>query len=144
MALPIAPVAALDTAAPNISTGDAVAVAPNAVENTGGNVEFGEGKVESKVVVGDPAAKPAVAPPVVPAAPVIKKNPAADAVARARGQVEAAKARAQAQIDAARARAEQSVAEAHQQAADAQARAAAQSDAARANAASAQADAANR
>lgn len=131
--IPVAPIAALDTATPAISTGDAIASGPGAVENTGGNQQLGTGESTSKVVTGSPAAGP-VAPPAALSAPVVPKNPAGDAVARARALVDAAKSRAQAQIDAARANAERAVEQAHQTAADAQARSAQQSDAARAQA----------
>lgn len=131
--IPVAPIAALDTPSPSISTGDAIAAGPAAVENTGGNVEAGKGETHTKVVVGDPAAAPA-APSAKSLIPPPVKNPAADAVARARALVDAAKARAQAQIDAARAQAEAAVEQAHQAAEDAQARSAQQSAEAKARA----------
>ena len=121
------------SATPAIFTGNANASGGPGVgfENTGGNVQGGKGHSESHAVMGDPAAAPNLAPL---ATPVVPKNPAADAVARARAQVDAARARAQAQIDAARAHAEQAVEEAHQQADDARARSNQQSQDARARA----------
>ncbi len=143
VAFAAAPAAALETGpTPAISTGDAIAVpADGGVQNTGGNVEVGEGEHTSTVVIGDPSAAPALVPgtlAVVPK-PGIAKAPGADAVARAKALVDAAKARAQAQIDAARAAADRAVEQAHQAAADAQAHSQQQSDAARANAAAASA-----
>lgn len=132
--IPVAPIAALDTPAPSISTGDAIAAGPEAVENTGGNVEVGKGETHSKVVVGDPAAAPALPGAKALVAPVVPKNPGADAVARARALVDAAKARAQAQIDAARAQAAAAVEQAHQTAEDAHARSSQQSAEAKARA----------
>jgi NADPH-dependent ferric siderophore reductase len=133
-----APGAALDTGAtPGITTGDAVAVPPEGgLQNTGGNVEVGKGESNSTVVIGDPAAAPALPGvlAVVPKTVAPPKNPASDAVARAHALVEEAKARAQAQIDAARANAERAVDEARRTAEEAQARGQQQSEAARANA----------
>lgn len=126
-----APVA-LNTApaTPAIFTGDATGTGPGiGGENTGGNVQGGLGHSESRTVMGDPSAAPKLAPL---ATPVVPKAPGADAIARARAQVDAARARAQAAIDEARARAEQAAAEARQQADDAQARSRQQSDEARA------------
>lgn len=129
-----APVAALDTPTPNITTGNAIASpSDGSVQNTGGNVEIGTGERSSRTVVGNPAAVPAApaAPSARSIAPVAPKLPGADAVARAKALVDATKARIQIQIDAARAAAERAVAEAKQTATDAQTRSQQQSDAAR-------------
>jgi len=136
-----APVAALDTnPTPEIRTGDAIgSPEEGGFQNTGGNFNLGDGKSESKTVLGDPNAAPA-APSILAVPPVaLPKNPGADAVARARALVDAAKARAQTQVDAARAAADRAVAAAHQQTEEAKANAQAHSDAARANAAAASA-----
>ncbi|MDP1794503.1 MAG: hypothetical protein Q8K63_10250, partial [Acidimicrobiales bacterium] len=112
---------ALNTApaTPAIFTGDATATGPGiGGENTGGNVQGGIGRSESRVVIGDPAAAPAAGPL---ATPVVPKSPAADAVDRARAQVDAARARAEAIIAEARATAEQAQQRAQQQADEAQA-----------------------
>ncbi len=137
LAFTAAPVAAVDSPTPAIVTGDAVAVpADGGVQNTGGNVVVGEGESSSTVVIGDPAAAPAL--PTVPAvvakgAPPAPK-PGTDAVAKARALVDAAKTRAEAQIADARAAAERAVEAAQQSAEHAQAQGQSQSDAARANA----------
>lgn len=128
-----APVA-LNTApaTPAIFTGDATAVGPGiSGENTGGNVQTGHGHSESRVVIGDPAAAPTLAP--VPT-PSVAKSPALDAAARARARVDAARAKADALIAEARARADEAIARARQQAEEAQARGQRQNDEARARA----------
>ncbi|MEY2426804.1 MAG: hypothetical protein QOI61_2376 [Actinomycetota bacterium] len=137
-AFAIAPLAAIDVSSAAVETGDAVADGPGvAIENTGGNVELGTGHSESRVVIGDPASAPAVTPPgallaKTKAAPKLKPvNPAADAVAKAKALVDAARARAQAQIDEARRMAEEAQQKAHDQADEARARSDAQSSEAR-------------
>ncbi|MBA2608361.1 MAG: hypothetical protein H0U92_05460 [Actinobacteria bacterium] len=140
LAFTAAPVAAVDSPTPAIVTGDAVAVpADGGVQNTGGNVVVGEGESSSTVVIGDPAAAPAL--PTVPAVPAVvakgappAPKPGTDAVAKARALVDAAKTRAEAQIADARAAAERAVEAAQQSAEHAQAQGQSQSDAARANA----------
>ncbi len=135
-AFAIAPLAAIDVTNAAVQTGDAVSEGPGlAIENTGGNVEFGAGHSESRVVIGDPASAPAVVPPSAllaktKAAPPRPVNPAADAVARAKALVDEARARAQAQIDAARQQAEEAQQRAHDQSDDARARSNAQAEAA--------------
>jgi hypothetical protein len=144
VAVALAPLSALKADAA-VQTGDAQAGGPGiALENTGGNVEFGTGHSESRVVLGDPAAAPATPAPLarVGGAPAAKTvDPHAAKLAKARALVDAAKARAQAQIDEARRHAEEAVERAHQQAEDAKARSAAQSDAARARSAQSDDDA---
>ena len=134
-----APAAAVGTnPTPSISTGNALAIPANGgVQNTGGNVEIGKGSSTSTVVTGSPAPVASLAPTmpaVVPKTAVAPANPSADAVARARALVAAAKARADAEIAAARARAQQAVDQARATADQAQSRAQSQSDAARASA----------
>ncbi|MEY2419047.1 MAG: hypothetical protein QOG90_1727 [Actinomycetota bacterium] len=125
-AVAASPLAALEADAA-VTTGTAAASGPGiAVENTGGNVEFGVGHSESKVVVGDGAktAAPLAAPNALSAktaAPAVDPN--AGARARAKALVDAARARAQAQIDAARLKAEQAVEQARAQADEARNRA---------------------
>jgi hypothetical protein len=133
----LAPLSAIKADAA-VQTGDANAGGPGiAIENTGGNVELGKGHSESHVVLGDPAAAPAVDPTarLAPGAGAGAKavDPNAAKLAKARALVDAAKARAQAQVDEARRMAEEAVARAHQQAEEAKAHSEAQSDAARAH-----------
>ncbi len=128
-AVAASPLAALEADAA-VNTGTATASGPGiSIENTGGNVEYGVGHSESKVVLGDGGgAAPAIAAPnalSTKAAPVV--DPAASARARAKAMADAAKARAQAAVDAARLRAEQAVEQAQQQADQAKAHAAQQS-----------------
>ncbi len=139
LAFTAAPVAAVESPTPAITTGDAVAVpADGGVQNTGGNVVVGEGESSSTVVIGDPTAAPAL-PNVLPGPAVVAKGappapkPGADAVAKAKALVDAAKARAEAQIAEARAAAARAVEAALQSAEHAQAQAHAHSDVARAN-----------
>jgi cell division septum initiation protein DivIVA len=115
-AVAASPLAALQADAA-VTTGDATANGPGvAVENTGGNVEFGVGHSESKVVIGDGGG---AAPLAVPNGVSTLSKPAVDpnaaAVARAKALVADARARAQAQIDAARLKAEQAVEQAKSQ-----------------------------
>ncbi len=121
------------SATPAIFSGDANASGGPGlgIENTGGNVQGGKGHSESKTVMGDPSAAPTLAPVVTPK---VVQNPGADALARARAQVAAAKAHAQQLIDDARARADAAAAAARQQADDARARSEQQSQDARARA----------
>ncbi len=134
-AVAVAPFAALQAHAA-VETGDATAVGPGVVfENTGGNVEFGTGHSESRVVVGDPASVPA--PPdlsTLSTPRTAPHDPAAAAVARARALVDAARARALAQVEEARRQAEEAAAKARQDSEDARARSDAQSEDARARA----------
>ena len=78
------------SATPAIFSGDANASGGPGlgIENTGGNVQGGKGHSESKTVMGDPSAAPTLAPVVTPK---VVQNPGADALARARAQVAAAK-----------------------------------------------------
>jgi hypothetical protein len=143
VAVALSPLAAVQAEAA-VQTGDASANGPGiAVENTGGNVELGKGHTESRVVLGDPAAGPAVDPTarLAPGAGARAVDPNAAKLARARALVDAARARAQAQVDEARRQAAEAVARAHQQAEDARARSNAQSDGARAHSSSASASA---
>ncbi|HUR78375.1 MAG TPA: hypothetical protein VMZ22_10535 [Acidimicrobiales bacterium] len=132
-AVVLSPLAALEADAA-VNSGPATANGPGiAIENSGGNVEMGEGHSESKVTHGDPKAAPAA--PAAPglgtsSTPAAKPavNPAADKVAKAKALVDAARARAQAQVDAARQHAQQAVEQAHQQADEARSRGDAQSE----------------
>jgi hypothetical protein len=119
-------------ATPAIFTGDAVATGPGINgENTGGNVQGGVGRSESRVVIGDPQAAPVI-PPIV--TPSVAARPAQDAAARARALVDEARAKADAQIAEARARAEAAAEAARQQAEEAHARSMEQSEQSRARA----------
>ena len=137
-----APIAALETTpvggpTPGITTGDAIAEGPGiGVNNTGGNVQFGVVEHSDGPTLG-PEVPPADARTLAAPVPVIPKNPAADAVARANNLVAEARARIQAMVDAARAQAVAAADQARQAAAEAQARSQAQSDAARARSAQA-------
>jgi hypothetical protein len=128
-AVAASPLAALEADAA-VTTGDARANGPGiAVENTGGNVEFGVGHSESKVVLGDGGgAVPAVAAPNALTTRAVPAAPNASAQARAKALVDAARARAQAQIDEARRQADEAVARAKQQAEEARAHAEQQSN----------------
>lgn len=138
VAVALSPFAAVDANAA-VQTGGAEASGPGiALENTGGNIEIGEGRSESRVVIREPGANAGPAAPpsalarTAPAKPVA---PSANANARAKAIVDAARARAQAQVDAARRQAEEAVQRARQQAEEARARSDAQSQEARARAA---------
>jgi cell division septum initiation protein DivIVA len=141
-AVAVSPLAALQADAA-VTSGDATASGPGiAIENTGGNVEFGVGHSESKVVLGDGGgAAPLAVPNGLSTLSTPATDPNAAAVARAKALVAAARARAQAQIDAARAQAEQAVEQAKQQAEDARAHSDQQSADARARAESSSASA---
>lgn len=122
----VSPLAALQADAA-VNTGNATASGPGiSIQNTGGNVTYGVGHSESKVVVGDGGAAPLATPNNVStlSTPV---DPGASARAHARAMVDAAKLRAQQQIDAAKAAAEAAVERAKAQADEARARGAQQS-----------------
>lgn len=133
-AIAAAPLSAVKASAA-VETGDARANGPGlALENTGGNVEIGKGRSETRTVVGGPIGPVAgVAPGARTVAPVVPKpvTPANTAAARAKAIVDAARARAQAQIDEARRQAEEAVREAGRKSDEARARSDAQADAAR-------------
>ena len=137
VAVALSPLAAVDANAA-VQTGSAEASGPGiALENSGGNIEIGKGRSESRVIIRDPATAAPTAPPsalarTAPAKPVPASPSAA---ARAKAIVDAARARAQAQVDAARRQAEEAVQRAKQQAEDARARSDAQSQEARARSA---------
>jgi hypothetical protein len=133
-AVAVSPLAALSADAA-VNTGAASASGPGiAIENSGGNVEFGVGHSESKVVLGDPSAAPAIAVPNALSTNAAPADSGASAQARAKAAVDAARAQAQAQIDAALREAQEAVARAEQQANDARARSDQQSQDAQAHA----------
>ena len=129
----LAPFAAIEAEAA-VQTGPANANGPGiAIENSGGNREFGKGHQESKVTHGnkkDAPAAPGLGTLATPTAPAVA--PGADKVAKAKALVDAARARAHEQVEAANQQAEEAVERAHEQSESAGSQGDAQAEEARA------------
>lgn len=116
-----APGAAFVGSSPVISTGDAAAVAPGQVENTGGNVVIGDAAPMGSPPPGTTNSPPAL-PPIQPRAHVAPHASADAAVAKAHKTAADARARALALAEEARRQAAEAVARANARADEARQR----------------------